>query len=393
MASAASAVLAGLRSASRAERVAAAERAAALTDLNLVPDEVQRTGGAAALRTHAAAEALARGGACVSLAAKLRPAASVAEQQAACRVLRCVFAALEVCGGQGAAPWMRANVTMPGARAHRAPFCLGACCAHTDTRLAHLHTPPDTHAHGAARHGAAAAALYEGGGAERLCALVGPASPGLTAAGNAACALRVVFVAAGWCPRLEAALNTDATLSSLLALAGGAVQPDKNSNAAISALELYKAVLTHCGRGARRFCSPSVLSGGAVPILVAVFATASAHQPTAEQDEHSSWMLSCGREQSSCHARAGEVLQLIVARGADEDGGRDALARCQRTLAVVAFDVLLQPRCAAVNQSTRRTSSTTGSATSRSASHCVTANKPARAALQSERASSRPSTS
>ena len=81
------AVLAGLRSETAEARLEAARRVQALTDLNLVPAEAERT----AVAFHEAAAALATGGACASLAAMLQPTASPAEQQAACTALRCVF--------------------------------------------------------------------------------------------------------------------------------------------------------------------------------------------------------------------------------------------------------------------------------------------------------------
>jgi len=84
------AVLAGLRSDSAGERVAAAERAVALTDLNQVPPDEELS--ASAVRYHEAATALVAAGVCTPLAQMLRPGASKqAEQQAACSALRAVF--------------------------------------------------------------------------------------------------------------------------------------------------------------------------------------------------------------------------------------------------------------------------------------------------------------
>jgi hypothetical protein len=84
------AVLAGLRSASSEELIAAAKLVEQLTDLNLVPAEEEGT----ADEYHEAAAALARGGACAALAAMLR--ADKVEQQLACTALRCIFNVLHM---------------------------------------------------------------------------------------------------------------------------------------------------------------------------------------------------------------------------------------------------------------------------------------------------------
>lgn len=94
------AVLAGLRSDSAGERVAAAERAVALTDLNQVQAEEEMS----AVRYHEAATALAAAGVCAPLAAMLR--ASHPEQQAACSALRTVFNVLSFLQANNLQRWV-----------------------------------------------------------------------------------------------------------------------------------------------------------------------------------------------------------------------------------------------------------------------------------------------
>ena len=295
------AVLAGLRSASSEERIAAAKRVEQLTDLNLVPAEEERT----AVSFHKAAAALARGGVCAALAAMLRVDA---EQQLACTALRCIFNVLHFLHNHQAelpARWasVAEDVTSPGscvanpalpppppaplyatpkhgsAHDNCARVSRGGSGSSALWRLQLRHAP--THA--------AALEVYDAGGAERLCGIFQSALDH-TSAGNAVSALRLLALV-GWHDRLEACLNTDAALSSLFAFAGGELQP-RRRNAGLAALELLKTVKVKCGTRAERarpFCSPQVLCGGAVATLVALYAYGS------KADEESATQVLAGQ--------------------------------------------------------------------------------------------------
>jgi hypothetical protein len=121
---------------------------------------------------------------------------------------------------------------------------------------------------------------------------------------------------------LERCLNTDAAVSSLLALAGGELQPQA-SETVDAALQLLAAV-NGCGR-TRRFCAPAVLDGAAVTLLVALLAAA--QQPDA------------GGISATSDERAAELLvRMLHAQGAPV---RAALALCQRTALRAAFRALV----------------------------------------------------
>jgi hypothetical protein len=132
------------------------------------------------------------------------------------------------------------------------------------------------------------------------------------------CALHLVVLAAGWHDRLDACLNTDAALSSLLALVGGEVQP-RQSNAGVAALQLLLAVKESCGDSARALCSPQVLSGGTMAALTALYA----------YGKH---------DRADVHVLAGQLL--VSCLGTERAAASAALVRCQHTLAAAAFDVL-----------------------------------------------------
>jgi hypothetical protein len=158
------------------------------------------------------------------------------------------------------------------------------------------------------------------------------------------CALRLVVLAAGWHDRLDACLNTDAALSSLLALAGGEVQPRRNNAGVrarvrdvaaflhadadalfiallqVAALELVKFIKVSCRDGARSLCSPQVLSGGAVAALTALYAAGTADMG------------------SATYALAGQLLFFII--DLERVAARAALKRCRHTLAAAAFGIL-----------------------------------------------------
>ncbi len=132
------------------------------------------------------------------------------------------------------------------------------------------------------------------------------------------CALHLVVLVAGWHDRLDACLNTDAALSSLLALVGGEVQP-RQSNAGVAALQLLLAVKESCGDSARALCSPQVLSGGTMAALTALYA----------YGKH---------DRADVHVLAGQLL--VSCLGTERAAASAALVRCQHTLAAAAFDVL-----------------------------------------------------
>jgi hypothetical protein len=183
-------VLAGLRGATAAERVAAAAALTSAVDI----DEVCERGGdeRAATDRHAAALAYAAGGAFGALAPLLRAegagAEGAGEARAACRALCALFATLELLQ-KG-----RATAATPGAT--------------PAARVKEDVTLPAT------------AQLWRCGGAERLCALLAHDDTALAV--DAASAMQFAVATAGWSAPLERVLNTDTALSSLLALAGGA---------------------------------------------------------------------------------------------------------------------------------------------------------------------------
>ena len=273
-------VLAGLRAASSDERVHAATKAAEKADLNQVAAELEAT----AVNIHEAAMKLAEHGAlsfAVMLASKTK-----AEQQATCTALRAIFNVLG---------FLRDN---PGlANAERAALVVGPCVAQ----------------------------LFEGGAVESLCTIF-QESADHTSAGNAIAALFLIVSASGqecWASgRLESCLNTDEELSSLLAFAGAVLQP-RSRREGNAAMHLLLGLVAECDDRMRPLACPTVLSGAAMSVLVALFSCESA-----------------ALQGPSVDVLAGTLLLAILQN--EGAGALDALERCRYSLVLAAFTVLLE---------------------------------------------------
>jgi hypothetical protein len=256
-------VLAALRAPAAAERCAAAAALLERVDLNVAVANQNPTGACLD-----AAVFFAGSDACTALAGMLRGGAE--EQLAASRALQCIF------------------------------NTLGAMLANNQPRLEKLARP-------------AAAQLWAAGGAELLCELM-VAAPDCATAFAACRALYGAVDTGGWSPEATQSLDTDAALSGLLALAGGHIRAPHLLSPRNAALHLIRSIVTHCGR---TLCSPTVLAGGAIPVLTAIV-----------------------MEEQGLGAHAAETLSLALHN--DVQGFLAALVPYRSTLLRALFDALLQ---------------------------------------------------